>query len=720
MVAVLLSVFIVALPSFAAAGISGAFESDDGNLENDGVTDWNDLVTTAGVVPTSDADLTAAGIAREYEVRVDAGNSQQDIIYQGGRQVAKHDVECPGLKTGKALNKGDFVRFGIANEEVNDDTFVYLHWARIGQNSVTASGHASFELNQGETACPQVSHVAETKNVLRTAGDVLFVYDFAGGPDNEPTITLHRWIDAQGNGANGDTGLTATACEVRNALPCWGKGSGDLVAANKADGQVNHVDVGPVFDKIRNTNFNEVEFGEAAINFNEAGIFSDTECTGFGQARVSSRSSGNSFDADLKDWVEPAEVSITNCGSALVNKVDKDDTDTLLAGATFVISPSDIDENDPENTGPNDSNAITMDELDDGVFCTDELFEGTYWVFETEAPDEYELDTTNPRMLSVTADGSVCGTDRIDDEPDLVFENERLRGSILVLKVDENDSPLDGAAFEYAVGDSSDDPDTLTWTALPAVEDETGLFCVDELEFDDYVVRETDAPEGYDAIETIVETPVDEKSDCASRVADDDDPDATYTNSPTPGRVFVTKVDDAGTAMAGIVFELWTAKDDGLGGLEPDTDTGRYCTTDIVGDCYEPDPDDLNATEGFLNVDLGEYCIVEDATSLPAGYDADSNGPWCFEIELTDGGDEVDIDAVNPRTHRIIVLTCHEGSDTLVSSDVTFDGSTKSSIDGTGLTAEQQKALCDLGGATFGDLSGHGDYDGNVDFLTHP
>lgn len=143
MIAVLLSVFIVALPSFAAAGISGAFESDDGNLENDGVTDWNDLVTTAGVVPTSDADLTAAGIAREYEVRVDAGNSQQDIIYQGGRQVAKHDVECPGLKTGKALNKGDFVRFGIANEEVNDDTFVYLHWARIGQNSVTASGHLS-------------------------------------------------------------------------------------------------------------------------------------------------------------------------------------------------------------------------------------------------------------------------------------------------------------------------------------------------------------------------------------------------------------------------------------------------------------------------------------------------------------------------------------------------------------------------------------------------
>lgn len=62
----------------------------------------------------------------------------------------------------------------------------------------------------------------------------------------------------------------------------------------------------------------------------------------------------------------------------------------------------------------------------------------------------------------------------------------------------------------------------------------------------------------------------------------------------------------------------------------------------------------------------------------------------------------------NERQHRVIVLVCHEGTESLHQGDVTLDGTTKQSLDGSGLTAAQQKELCDSGGASFGGISGHG------------
>ena len=55
------------------------------------------------------------------------------------------------------------------------------------------------------------------------------------------------------------------------------------------------------------------------------------------------------------------------------------------------------------------------------------------------------------------------------------------------------------------------------------------------------------------------------------------------------------------------------------------------------------------------------------------------------------------------------MLVCHEGTDTLFSRDVTVGGVTKQSRAAGTLTDAQQKALCDAGGASFGDISGHPD-----------
>jgi len=63
------------------------------------------------------------------------------------------------------------------------------------------------------------------------------------------------------------------------------------------------------------------------------------------------------------------------------------------------------------------------------------------------------------------------------------------------------------------------------------------------------------------------------------------------------------------------------------------------------------------------------------------------------------------------------VLTCHEGTDTLLSSEVTVDGVTKSSLSAApaGLTAAE---LCSLGGASFGG-KGHGPLSAGIDIAGH-
>jgi hypothetical protein len=75
-------------------------------------------------------------------------------------------------------------------------------------------------------------------------------------------------------------------------------------------------------------------------------------------------------------------------------------------------------------------------------------------------------------------------------------------------------------------------------------------------------------------------------------------------------------------------------------------------------------------------------------------------------------GQTINLTFIDPRQHKIIVITCHEGTNTLVGSSVTFNGSTKTSIT-TPPAGITQAQLCALGGASYGGLS-HGTYPGSV------
>src|SRR6266581_8651778 len=62
-----------------------------------------------------------------------------------------------------------------------------------------------------------------------------------------------------------------------------------------------------------------MEFGEAAVNLSGAGVFPPGTCEAFGSTFLKSRSSA-SFTAEVKDFVAPVPVNISNCGSIKIIK----------------------------------------------------------------------------------------------------------------------------------------------------------------------------------------------------------------------------------------------------------------------------------------------------------------------------------------------------------------------------------------------------------------
>ena len=171
------------------------------------------------------------------------------------------------------------------------------------------------------------------------------------------------------------------------------------------------------------------------------------------------------------------------------------------------------------------------------------------------------------------------------------------------------------------------------------------------------------------------------------------------------GTVRIHKTDDVGNALAGAGFTLYRDNSPvgGTRGSE-DTATSLTCTTDAAGDC------------SIANVPIGNYWVVE--TTVPANH---AKAPD-QTTAITSGGQVVSLTFRDPRLHRLIVVTCHEGTNTLVGSSVTLNGTTKSSISAvpSGLVAKgvTQADLCGLGGAQFGGL-GHGTFGPSVTIAGH-
>ena len=262
-------------------------------------------------------------------------------------------------------------------------------------------------------------------------------------------------------------------------------------------------------------------------------------------------------------------------------------------------------------------------------------------------------------------------------------------GKIDITKVDDTGALLTGVEFTLytdnpTVGGSRQANDTITANpVLKCTTGASGTCSILAVPFGNYWVVETAAPTGHSkaADQAVGVTPG------TSTVP------VTFINPRQKGSLTIHKEDDGGNVMSGIKFTLTGTST--IGGS-----VALDCTTGSEGNCT------------FSNVPVGTYTLDEAASPpLPAGYTKDPTLPK--SVTITDGGTQT-VNIENPRSHRVVVLVCHEGTNTLTAVNVqkgtstpvpTSIGSVPSGLQTKGVTEAE---LCNLGGASFGGL-GHTD-----------
>jgi hypothetical protein len=450
--------------SATSAGLSGSFESADGNTVKELVDDWRSVASTSIVVGD------------------DQGSGQSDDSMGQG---TKEDSTSPSIVTGSIPNnKSDLMRF-LLHSDAGTSTgheghnFLYLGWQRL---NTLGTANMDFELNQNAPVAVPVSGSNPVRYTYlppaRRDGDVLVTFDFASG-GKQVNLGLLRWLVA-GSGSPG-------SCFSASARPCWGNWK-DLNASGDADGAVN--DGFTTADPVSGTTIASDTFGEAAVDLTNT-IFQPggADCTFLGSAYLKSRSA-DSFSAAVKDFVAPKPVDVTNCRPATINlkKVGPDGT-TPLAGAVLQLF------RDGVQVGTDCTTTVSNPPVATDATCTfPNLGNGTYTAHEQTPPSGY----------SAAADQSATVT--VSSAPQTItftFTDALKRGTINVAKRDDSATPqaLNGAVFTLYAGSVDGTAVATCTTGNTASLGGTGPGACHftDVALGGYWVVETGVPAGYAA-----------------------------------------------------------------------------------------------------------------------------------------------------------------------------------------------------------------------------
>jgi len=415
-------------------------------------------------------------------------------------------------------NKSDLTRFYEASEFANNSNFLYLAWERT---NVLGSANMDFEINQAIT--PNLGDPGP-HTINRTAGDLLVTFDFNNG-GGRPALGLLRWVT---------TGSTSQ-CFSSNSLPCWG----NQVNLNGSDsiGAVNNLDA--VSDPIPPNaprSLPALTFGEAAINLTAAGVFPSGTCEAFGSVFLKSRASA-SFPAEVKDFVAPVPVNISNCGLVtIIKQTDPRGLDQAFTYTSTIPNPTGTvttsstpycqADTTPSSFSLNDSGNITGNNAANTEDCKN-VPANSYTVTEGAEPANFTLESLT---CTVTGGGSGAqdGTDPFTADITVVpnghvtctFVNQA-SGAILVTKTAKNHNlgagqhPLAGATF--------------TVNGTSKTTDVNGHACFGGLTIGTaYTVTETGAPTGYSIDTTSQSVTASAAASCTSGTPDP----VTFTDSP--------------------------------------------------------------------------------------------------------------------------------------------------------------------------------------------
>ncbi|MET9852577.1 prealbumin-like fold domain-containing protein [Streptomyces sp. NPDC006450] len=395
--------------------------------------------------PDIAGELDWANVTQVNKADTPSGNAT-DNSFSGG---SKEDDVNTTVGLGGVPDKSDLKNFGVFQEGGANGGFLHMYWTR-GQDNDTGTTNYDFEFNKSQT--PGTNGVTP----LRTAGDLLISYDLSRG-GTRPVLRLRRWV---GNATSGS----------------WGTPT-NLTDAGLATGSINTTAI-PAAQSDGLGLLNARTFGEASIDLRA--IFGTNGCTSLGSAFVKSRAS-DSFTSTMKDFIAPANISISNCGSVKIIKTD--DADRPLAGAEFTL----YRDGTPVGgvRGPASEDPITTlkcTTVADGTCTITGVPKGFYWVVETVTPPGHS--PAPETAIEVAASETV----------EVPLVNPRLTGAILVTK---------NKLRHPATGDpKTSEPHAdveFTVNGVTKTTDSHGQACFDGLLFGDYLVTET-VPANYKSV----------------------------------------------------------------------------------------------------------------------------------------------------------------------------------------------------------------------------
>jgi hypothetical protein len=506
--------------------------------------------------PAPSIDWASVNEAR----RNDTATGSNDDSYSGG---AKEDDTCPGTTTGSIPNnKSDLLTFGAYVEpEAGGPGFLNLFWTRVQEPSGTTL--MDFELNQSSTPC------ANGVNPVRTTGDLLIEYRIEQG-GAVATIKVRTWTGS-----------------------AWGPAV-DLTAAAQAAGTINSTSI-PVAesDGLATTDpLSPRTFGEAQLDLDF--VFDEGSCESFGSAFLKSRAS-DSFTSQLKDFIRPVPVNITNCGSVIIRKVTDppSDPNTTTFGYTKTFAT------DPPTP---DTFSLGHGQSTETTFVGNVLFGTGLTVDETSLPAGWDFVGVNCSAstgVTPTINGSLVtfALDNAADVLDCTYTN-RARGTIVVEKITDDGT----GSFDFTSNTLAPSPFTLTTTAAGAGGKDSETFA--NLVPGTYDVAET-VPVGWN----LVSATCDDGSDPASiGLSAGETVTCTFHDAREKGAILITKMRKhaaEGTGdhpHAGVEFTV-TGGSLPAGGTTVTTDSaGHACLDGLV-------------LSGFV----GDYTVTE---TVPAGYSA--------------------------------------------------------------------------------------------------
>ena len=220
-----------------------------------------------------------------------------------------------------------------------------------------------------------------------------------------------------------------------------------------------------------------------------------------------------------------AVTNSTTIKKTVINKVavgqlkviKYDNAGNKLAGVTFNILDEQGNVVDTITTGK------------DGSAITKTLKLGTYYYQEISAPSNVKIDTTK-YLFKLSTDGQIITKNIVN------FYQE---GKLKVIKVDENNKPLQGVKFNI-LDSNKNVIDTI-------VTDKNGVAESKDLEKGSYYFQEIEAPAGIIVDNTMYDFKVEYDGQVVIK---------NIVNNYAKGNIVITKYDTAGNLLEGVKFQI--------------------------------------------------------------------------------------------------------------------------------------------------------------------